>query len=128
MTPSALHRHLGRFGRFAITGLGATGVHVVVALTLINLWLTSPPIANGIAFCIATAFSYVANTRWSFNARLHSKTLARFIIVSLVGLCLSMSLALIAEQAGWPPLGGIALVVCIVPGVSFVLHSQWTYR
>lgn len=125
---AAQRTHLVHLGRFAITGLGATGVHVVIALALIELWGAPPPVANGVAFCVATAFSYVANTWWSFNARLHSKTLIRFLIVSLVGLGLSMSLAWVAELAGWPPLGGIGLVVCVVPLVSFALHSLWTYR
>lgn len=128
MQPSGIPLHLGRLGRFAVSGLGATGLHVLVALSLIDLWLTPPPVANGIAFCLATAFSYLVNTLWSFNAKLAKTTLFRFITVSFVGLGLSIGLAWVAEFIGWPPLGGIALVVCVVPAVSFVMHSIWTYR
>lgn len=117
-----------RLSRFSLTGLAATGLHTLVALTLIEQASAAPPLANGIAFCFATGLSYLMNTLWSFNAQLHKTTLFRYIAVSFLGLGLSISLAWFAEAWGWPPLGGIALVVCVVPAVSFVLHHQWTYR
>lgn len=128
MTQPRVAHHLGRLGRFALTGLGSTLLHVLVALALIDGLLTPPPSANCVAFCLATAFSYVVNTRWSFNTRLHKTNLFRYLIVSLVGLGLSISLAWVAELAGWPPLGGIALVVCVVPVAGFAMHNFWTYR
>lgn len=120
--------HARRLVRFSVTGVGSTLLHTLVALGMITGLNTAPPWANGIAFCVATVFSYLTNTLWSFSAPLHGQNLRRFITVSAIGFLLAMGLAWVAELAGWPPLGGIALVVCVVPAVSFVLHSLWTYR
>lgn len=120
--------HTRRLLRFGVTGAGTTLLHAGVALVLITELAAKPPLANGIAFCVATVFSYLVNTLWSFSAPLHGQNLRRFLMVSSMGFLLAMSLAWLAELWGWPPLGGIALVVCVVPAVSFGLHSLWTYR
>lgn len=120
--------HARRLLRFGVTGLGSTLLHALVALGLITWLTTAPPLANGLAFCVATVFSYLVNTLWSFSAPLHGQNLRRFLTVSAIGFLLAMGLAWLAELVGWTPLVGIALVVCVVPAVSFVLHSLWTYR
>lgn len=117
-----------RLIRFAVTGVGSTLLHAAVALSLISGLTISPPLANGLAFSVATVFSYLANTLWSFSAPLHGKNLQRFLGVSTLGFFLATALAWFAESWGWSALAGITLVVCVVPAVSFVLHSQWTYR
>lgn len=123
------HGALGRrLGRFSLTGLGSTGFHAAIALWLIGSGDVSPPVANGLAFCMATIFSYTANTLWSFSSALHGKNFQRFLVVSVSGFLLSIALAWFAEQMGWPPIAGIGLVVMVVPGLSFWLHSRWTYR
>ena len=124
-------RHLEygrRLSRFIVTGLGSTLLHAVVALTLIDDFHSAPPAANGIAFCLATVFSYVVNTLWSFSAYLHGKNLRRFLGVSVIGFFLAMGLAWVAEFLGWPPIAGVGLVVVVVPGLSFLMHNGWTYR
>lgn len=121
-------QHARRLLRFGLTGLGSTLLHSLVALTLIALWHSPPPAANGVAFVVATVFSYVVNTLWSFSAPLHGRNLTRFLVVSGVGFLLAITLAWLAELMGWSPIAGIALVVVVVPGVSFGLHSLWTYR
>ena len=45
----------GRLLRFGATGLVATGIHVLVAVTLIAGWRTPPYLANAVAFLTATA-------------------------------------------------------------------------
>lgn len=117
-----------RLGRFIVTGLGSTLLHTATALLLIDHWKASPPVANGIAFSIATLFSYVVNTLWSFSTTVAGRNLQRFLVVSVIGLLLATGLAWIAESIGWPPIAGIAMVVAVVPITSFALHRLWTYR
>lgn len=117
-----------RFGRFILSGMLATVLHVLIASSLIELLGFSPPAANGCAFATATIASYLINTLWSFSSRLHGRTALRFGITSVAGLLLSVSISATAEFLHWHYLYGIAAVVCLVPPVTFLLHHFWTYR
>nr|WP_218583365.1 GtrA family protein [Pseudomonas atagonensis] len=114
--------------RFAVTGLFVTALHALVAVLFINLIADQPPLANGVAFAVATVVSYVINTTWSFSARLHGKTLMRFMLVSAGGFLLAMFVAWAAQIAGLHYLLGIAAVALTIPAFTFVLHNFWTYR
>jgi putative flippase GtrA len=106
----------------------ATGVHVLVAVAFIRIVLPAPSIANGVAFVVATIFSYLVNTMWSFSSPLHGRNLLRFCVVALVGLSLAMMISGAAQHYGLHYLWGIFFVVLVVPPVTFLLHSFWTYR
>lgn len=114
--------------RFAISGLFVTGVHVLIATILISFILITPSLANGVAFVVATLFSYLINTLWSFSNPLHRRNLYRFFLVSFIGLLLSISISGAAQYGGLHYWYGIAFVVCIVPAVTFLLHNFWTYQ
>jgi putative flippase GtrA len=114
--------------RFAISGLLVTGLHVLIATAFIQFVLPVPSLANGVAFVVATVFSYWINTTWSFSSTLHGRNLVRFCIVSFVGLFLAMFISGAAQYYGLHYLYGIAFVVCIIPPVTFLLHNFWTYR
>jgi len=114
--------------RFALSGLLVTGLHVLIATAFIQIILPAPSLANGVAFVVATVFSYLINTMWSFSSPLHGRNLIRFCIVSFIGLFLAMAISGIAQYFGLHYLYGIGFVVCIVPPVTFVLHNFWTYR
>lgn len=123
------HRALSRQARrFVVSGLLATGLHVLIAVSFMRLLLPSPMLANGVAFVTATLFSYLINTLWSFSSRLHGRNLRRYIVVSALGCLLAVVVAGLAEHYGLPYLLGIVMVVFSVPPVTFLLHSFWTYR
>lgn len=105
-----------------------TGLHVLIAVSLIRLAQSSPPLANGIAFVGATIFSYVINTHWSFSSSLNRKTLFRFILVSIIGLILAVTISGLVEFYGMHYWFGIAGVICVVTPVNFLLHNFWTYK
>ena len=114
--------------RFAVTGLFVTALHALVAVLFINFVVPQPPLANGVAFAVATVVSYVINTTWSFSARLHGRTLLRFSLVSVSGFFLAMFVAWVAQMAGLHYLLGIVAVAVTIPAFTFVLHNFWTYR
>ena len=114
--------------RFAISGLMVTGLHVLIATAFIQIILPVPSIANGVAFLVATVFSYLINTMWSFSSPLRGRNLFRFCVVSCIGLFLAMTISGTAQYYGLHYLYGLGLVVCIVPPVTFLLHNFWTYR
>lgn len=114
--------------RFVVTGLFVTALHALVAILFINFVVAQPPLANGVAFAVATVVSYVINTTWSFSARLQGRTLMRFMLVSFGGFLLAMLIAWAAQLAGLHYLLGIGAVALIIPAFTFVLHNFWTYR
>jgi putative flippase GtrA len=114
--------------RFAVTGVFVTALHALVAVLFIHFVVPLPPIANGVAFAVATVVSYLINTTWSFSARLQGRTLLRFLLVSAGGLLLAMVVAWAAQMAGLHYLLGIVAVALTVPAFTFVLHNFWTYR
>ncbi|MGF6125856.1 putative flippase GtrA [Pseudomonas frederiksbergensis] len=114
--------------RFAVTGVFVTALHAVVAVLFINFVVPLPPLANGVAFAVATVVSYLINTTWSFSARLHGRTLLRFMLVSGAGFLLAMFVAWAAQIAGLNYLLGIGAVALTLPAFTFVLHNFWTYR
>lgn len=114
--------------RFAVTGLFVTALHALVAVLFINYVLAQPPLANGVAFAVATVVSYLINTSWSFSARLHGRSLLRFMTVSGAGFLLAMSVAWAVQMAGFNYLLGIGAVALTIPAFTFVMHNFWTYR
>jgi putative flippase GtrA len=114
--------------RFIITGLLTTALHILVAVSVISMIHLFPPTANGIAFVIATVFSYVTNTLWSFSNTITRKNLLRYVLVSMIGCVLSVGISGVAEHFGMHYGYGIALVVFTVPPITFLLHKLWTYR
>lgn len=118
----------GRLLRFGMTGMLVTLMHALIAIACVEAGLAGPALANGAAFAGATLLSYVINTRWSFAKPLRRHTLARFLLVSLVGFCLAVTIAGAAEQAALDYLLGIAAVAMVVPVLSFCMHNFWTYK
>ena len=117
-----------RLARFGIAGLLSTGMHVAVAYVLLARANAPPVVANTVAFTWATFWSYLLNTKWSFSSSIGVKNLYRFTVVSIGGVIVTGLVSQIAQSAGASPWFGIALVVCLVPPLTFSAHRFWTYR
>jgi len=119
---------LVRLFRFGVSGVIATGVHVAVATPLIYLLHASQVGANGVAFVVANVASYLLNTLWSFGATPTRDSYLRFLIVSLLGLAMTLGISAGAQALGFGYWAGLAAILSVVPVVTFVLHRTWTYR
>lgn len=117
-----------RLVRFGVSGVIATGIHVAVATPLIYLLHASQVSANGLAFVVANIASYLLNTLWSFGATPTRGSYLRFLIVSLLGLGLTLGISAGAQATGFGYWAGLAMILSVVPAVTFVLHRAWTYR
>ena len=124
--PSGMSLHTA--SRFAIAGVLATGAHVATAMTAIVAFRLTQVVANEIAFGLATCVSYLLQTCWSFSSRVSARSLCRYLLVTVLGFALTALIAETAELAGWSYWIGILLVILIIPPITFVLHSTWTYR
>lgn len=127
-TVNSKHSLLKRTIRFGATGVFVTALHVVIATLCIHLILPDPSIANGIAFSVATVVSYLMHTKWSFSSEMEGKNLMRFIVVSIIGLMLSLIIPFITKSMGFDYIVGTVAVVIALPITNFVLHNFWTYR
>jgi putative flippase GtrA len=114
--------------RFLLTGLLVTFLHVFIAISIIQIGLLPPYLANAIAFVGASLFSYLLNTIWSFSSPLESRNFIRFILVSCLGLVLAMFISGLAEYYRLNYWYGIFYVVSIVTPISFLMHNFWTYK
>jgi putative flippase GtrA len=116
-----------QFVKFSGVGAVNTLIHLAVTVSLVELLQTNPVIANTLAFLAANAFSYWANSRWSFQANMERQRFIRFFIISIAGLLLTIALSAFAQAMHWHYLAGIALLFCILPVLTFVFHKHWTF-
>src|SRR5690242_19194914 len=114
--------------RFAVTGLATTFIYAIITVCMIKLITQSQPLSSGVAFLFATTFSYLLNTCWTFAKPLHERNLIRYMITTLVGLCMAVVISHLAQISGWNYMIGIFLVSCAVPPINFAMHHFWTYR
>lgn len=117
-----------QFWKFVAVGILNTATHAVIAIAMVRWGRTSIVTANVCAFTAATLLSYIVNTTWSFAGSIGGATLTRFVLVSLVGLCLAATISSLAEHFGLHYLLAIASVPIVVTPVTFTLHRMWTYR
>ncbi|WP_175715220.1 GtrA family protein [Burkholderia ambifaria] len=117
-----------RLARFGLSGLCSTALHVLVASAMYALFDATQVLANAVAFVCATAFSYLANTLWSFSSTVQSRNLVRYLTVSLAGFVETMLLARAAELLDVPRGWAIVAIALLIPPTMFVMHRVWTYR
>ena len=117
-----------RLARFGLSGLCSTALHVLVASAMYALFDATQVLANAVAFVCATAFSYLANTLWSFSSTVQSRNLVRYLTVALAGFVETMLLARAAELLDVPRGWAIVAIALLIPPTTFVLHRLWTYR
>ncbi len=117
-----------RLIRFGVSGLGSTALHALIAAAMFALCDATPVVANASAFVCSTAFSYLANTLWSFSSPVTWGNFMRFLAVAMAGLAVTMLLAHGTDALGLARAWSIVAVVLCVPPVTFVLHRLWTYR
>ncbi|ELW9450071.1 GtrA family protein [Burkholderia cenocepacia] len=117
-----------RLVRFGVSGLCSTAIHVLVATALFARLDAAPVTANAVAFLCATAFSYLANTLWSFSSTVRTRNAMRFLAVTLAGFVETMLIARAAEAVHAPRAMGVVAIALLIPPTTFVLHRLWTYR
>jgi putative flippase GtrA len=119
---------LNQFFRFAGVGLLVTALHVAITVFLVEYANTNPVQANVVAFICATLTGLVLNSRWSFSRVLSARIMVRYLVVTTLGLLLTIAINVYCAQWGIRYEMALFLVVSSVPLLSFMLHRNWTYR
>ncbi|NHB05081.1 GtrA family protein [Burkholderia cepacia] len=117
-----------RLVRFGVSGLCSTAIHTLVAATLFARFDATLVTANTIAFLCATAFSYLANTLWSFSSAVRTRNAVRFLAVTLAGFVETLLLARAAEALDVSRAMSIVAIALLIPPTTFLPHRLWTYR
>lgn len=124
---TASRRPLRQLGRFAGIGVLNTGIHLAVVWQLVEQARMPAPIANGCAFLAANLFSFFVNGAFTFRLPPSLRRYARFLVVSLAGLLLTVGASWTAQAFAWHYLLGVALSMVLLPALSFVVHRHWTW-
>lgn len=120
---------LGQAARFGVVGVAATALHVALVLLLVEGPGVPPLSANALAFCAALALSYFGNHGWTFAASgRHRRHFPRFAAVALAGLALNQGIMAVAVAGlGLDYRIGLAVVVAVVPALSFLANRAWAF-
>ena len=117
-----------RLAVFSGVGVLNTLIHTLFVVLLVEIFDIGSVVSNGVAFVVATLCSYWANGRWSFRVRPSVQQYGRFLIVSFLGLVITLLASGFASWVGWHYAFGMALVFVFLPILSFSLHFLWTFK
>lgn len=113
--------------RFALVGVINTALHLATVGLLTQLLGLSQLVSNVAAYMVASSFSFVVNSVWSFEVKPQARRFARFQVVGLVGLLASALIGHMGDMFGWHFAITVLLTGCIVPLLSFLAHRSFTY-
>ncbi|MEO8115115.1 MAG: GtrA family protein [Phenylobacterium sp.] len=121
---------LAQGATFALVGLAATAVHVVVALAVRQAAGASALEANFAGYAAAVTTSYVGNARFTFGQPIwRTGQFLRFLTVSLACLALNQATTwLLVNRLHWRFGLALAVVVVVVAAASFLLSRLWSFR
>lgn len=118
-----------QFIKYGAAGVMATCIHILLVLVLVEAAGLGPVYATIPAFLVALSASYLLNHRWTFEAKgRHDMHFPRYAAVALLGLganLLIMSVAVDVLRVGY--VWGLAVVIMVVPLVSFLLQRYWSF-
>jgi putative flippase GtrA len=127
--PSAARVLVRQGGTFAVVGLAATAVHALASLAARELGHLTAVQATFVGYLCSVGVSYLGNARFTFGRpALHGAQFARFLVVSLIGLAANLGITwLLVNRLGWPFKAALAVVVVVIPALSFVAAKLWAF-
>lgn len=114
---------------FGIIGVSATLTHYFVALLSHEYLSLSLYIAHPLGYSTAVAISYFGHGRLTFRRELNWAVFVRFVLVSLTTFGLSEAILWGLEtQLTLHHAASLAIVVCTIPILTFILSKLWVFR
>ncbi|THD74519.1 MAG: GtrA family protein [Phenylobacterium sp.] len=116
-------------GTFLVVGLAATAVHALCSLAARDLGHLSAIQSTFVGYVCSVGVSYLGNARFTFGRpALHGAQFAKFLVVSLIGLGANLGITwLFANRLGWPFPAALAVVVVVIPVLSFAAAKLWAF-
>lgn len=127
VSPTPARSGASKVARFLAVGVANTVIDLIVFAALLALG-ASPLIANGLAWSVAVIFSYLANSRWSFERdRGLSETRSALRFVSLGALIsLGVSSAVIAGLAGFIGVWPAKILGIVIAAILNFIAARWS--
>jgi putative flippase GtrA len=133
-TGSPLLQLLAQGMRFGIVGALATGVHILVFVSCIEILDIAPLWANFPAFLVALITGFVGHFTWTFRMQHRGlqdswkPAMFKFTLVSFIGLGLNtLVVYLVVTLLGHPYPYAVLLMVTVVPATMFLLQKFWAF-
>lgn len=119
---------LAQISRFSLVGVAATLTYLIVGNLVIWADLMAPAWASVLAYLAGMVVSFKGQSRFTFRLQNHRpEHLARFAILSALGLGLSFGLVQLAESQGLAPVFATFGTAIAVPVISYVVMRLWVF-
>jgi len=116
------------FIKFSLTGVLNTFNYIALISILLNFSKLNLFFSNAISYTIATIISYYINSIWTFNRKVSTKNMSKFILVCLIGLIISSIISHIIDLNNLNNYIGVVLIVFTNTTLIFTLHKYWTFK
>ena len=121
---------INKFIQFGLVGVLNTLINWII-FALLNFVGVYYIVANVIAYAIATANSYIWNSKWVFkyNGKDKKETTAKFIILNLIGLALNTAiLYFLVDILSLNKLVGLVITTAIVMVINYIVNKIWVFK
>lgn len=115
--------------RFALVGISATIVHMLVVWMLIEVGSRAPLLANLAAFLTAFVVSFTGHYFWTFRVPGHfGRAAQRFFLIAGSAFAINTSLLAMLLKVSWLSNSSAAMLAAIVvPVITFVASRLWGF-
>lgn len=116
--------------KFAVVGLVATLIHILMVWFLMKIFSQPPFAANALAFFTAFGFSYMGHYHWSFKSQAkEGNSFRRFFLVAGSAFLLNnILLVYMLEKAYFSELISVVISVFIIPLYTFIGSRFWAFK
>ena len=125
-----INEGVNKFVKFGLVGVLNTLINWII-FALLNFIGVYYIVANVIAYVIATANSYIWNSKWVFkyNVKNKKETTAKFVILNLIGLGLNTGiLYLLVDMVGFNKLIALVITTGIVMIINYIVNKLWVFK
>lgn len=126
----SLNKSIERFMKFGIVGVLNTLINWIIFVVL-NFLGVYYILANVIAYCIATANSYIFNSKWVFkyNGKNKKETTIKFVVLNLFGLGLNtIILYFLVDILAFNKLFSLIIATGVVMVVNYTVNKLWVFN
>ena len=127
---NSLETGINKFIKFGLVGVLNTLINWII-FAVLNFVGVYYIVANVIAYAIATANSYIWNSKWVFkyNGKDKKETTIKFIILNLIGLALNTAiLYFLVDILLFNKLIGLVITTVIVMVINYIVNKIWVFK